>query len=37
MNGTEDKVLIKPVVMIDINLLDNADYNPQEQSKAKHH
>ena len=33
---TEDKVLIKPVVMIDIDLLDNADYNPQEQSKMAH-
>lgn len=31
---TEDKVLIKPVVMIDIDLLDNADYNPQEQNKV---
>jgi len=28
------EVLIKPVVMIDINLLDNAQYNPQEQNKA---
>lgn len=29
-----DEVLVRPVVIIDIDLIDNADYNPQEQSKV---
>ena len=29
-----NEVLVRPVVMIDIGLIDNADYNPQEQSKV---
>jgi len=33
-NDESEAVYVKPVAMIDINLLDNADYNPQEQVKV---
>ena len=29
-----EKALVRPVAMIDVNLIDNADYNPQEQNKV---
>jgi ParB/RepB/Spo0J family partition protein len=29
----QDEVFVRPVVMLDVDLLDNADYNPQEQLK----
>lgn len=33
--GVESReVLVRPVIMIDVNLIDNADYNPQEQDKV---
>lgn len=34
MAKNQNEVLVRPVVMIDINFIDNADYNPQEQSKV---
>lgn len=33
-NVESEEVRVRPVVMIDINLIDNADYNPQEQDKV---
>ena len=34
MTKKQSEILVRPVVMIDIDLLDNADYNPQEQDKV---
>lgn len=33
-NVESEEAWVRPVVMIDINLIDNADYNPQEQDKV---
>lgn len=30
---SEEQAFVRPIVMIDVDLIDNADYNPQEQSK----